>query len=202
MTTANLAVAVTDADPAAADTFRLPDPPERGMDEKMTNYIHIFDRGQPENLRQHLGNRETTLIGAELYITLAPGDHTIPRRRPDLLIALNVNLEMYRRDNGYIVSRQGKPPDFVLEVASESTGAMDTGVKRDNYAWLGVAESGASTKPGGLARCASGRRPAGGRILPPHPHRKGGNGRRRCLSRIQPGTKPDPALGKGDAAMD
>ena len=142
MTTANLAVAVTDARPAAAatDTFRLPDPPERGMDEKMTNYIHIFDRGQPENLRQHLGRRETTLIGAELYITLSPGDHTIPRRRPDLLIALNVNLEMYRQDNGYIVSRQGKPPDFVLEVASESTGAMDTGVKRDNYEQLGVAE--------------------------------------------------------------
>ena len=142
MTTANLAVAVTDAAPvvAATDTFRLPDPPERGMDEKMTNYIHIFDRGQPENLRQHLGRRETTLIGAELYITLAPGDHTIPRRRPDLLIALNVNLEMYRQDNGYIVSRQGKPPDFVLEVASESTGAMDTGVKRDNYEGLGVAE--------------------------------------------------------------
>ena len=142
MTTANLAVAVSDARPAAAaaDTFRLPDPPERGADEKMTNYIHIFDRGQPENLRQHLGRRETTLIGAELYITLAPGDHTIPRRRPDLLIALNVNLEMYRQDNGYIVSRQGKPPDFVLEVASESTGAMDTGVKRDNYEGLGVAE--------------------------------------------------------------
>ena len=36
----------------------------------------------------------------------------------------------YHASNGYIVSEHGKPPDFVLEVASESTGATDTGAKR------------------------------------------------------------------------
>ena len=34
----------------------------------------------------------------------------------------------------------GKPPDFVLEVASESTGRRDTTVKRVGYARLGVPE--------------------------------------------------------------
>ena len=110
---------------------------------------------------------------------------------------------MYRQDNGYIVSRQGKPPDFVLEVASESTGAMDTGVKRDNYEYLGVAEYWRFDETGG---CWHGAPLAGDRLadgaIQAHPHRKGGNGGRRCLSRIQPGTKPDPALGKCHAAVD
>ena len=133
---------MTSVKPVAVGTalFRLPDPPERGQDEKMTNYVHVFDRGQPENIRQYLGDRETTIIGAEVYITLAPGDDTITRRRPDLLVARNVSPEMYREDNGYIVSRQGKAPDFVLEVASRSTGATDTGAKRYDYEKLGVAE--------------------------------------------------------------
>ena len=46
----------------------------------------------------------------------------------------------YQASNGYIVSEQGKPPDFVLEVASESTGATDTGAKRQDYAALGISE--------------------------------------------------------------
>ena len=46
-----------------------------------------------------------------------------------------------RRDsNGYIVSEQGKPPDFVLEVASSSTGRNDETVKRDYYEAMGVGE--------------------------------------------------------------
>ena len=39
-----------------------------------------------------------------------------------------------------MVSEQGKPPDFVLEVASESTSDVDTGAKRDDYAALGITE--------------------------------------------------------------
>ena len=46
----------------------------------------------------------------------------------------------YAASNGYVVSEQGKPPDFVLEVALESTANVDTGVKRDDYAALGIAE--------------------------------------------------------------
>ena len=45
-----------------------------------------------------------------------------------------------KASNGYVISEQGKPPDFVLEVASESTANIDTGAKRDDYAALGIAE--------------------------------------------------------------
>ena len=39
-----------------------------------------------------------------------------------------------------MISEQGKPPDFVLEVASESTGDADLKEKRDFYAFVGVVE--------------------------------------------------------------
>ena len=44
---------------------------------------------------------------------------------PDLLIALEADPEAYRESNGYVISEQGKPPDFVLEIASRSTGQHD-----------------------------------------------------------------------------
>ena len=47
------------------------------------------------------------------------------RRYPDLLIALDVDPAAYEASNGYIIGEQGKPPDFVLEIASRSTGAED-----------------------------------------------------------------------------
>ena len=42
--------------------------------------------------------------------------------------------------NSYVISEQGKPPDFVMEIASESTGQEDTGNKRTWYADLGIPE--------------------------------------------------------------
>ena len=42
--------------------------------------------------------------------------------------------------NGYLIPEQGKPPDFVLEVASEGTGREDETVKRDAYEAMGVRE--------------------------------------------------------------
>ena len=46
----------------------------------------------------------------------------------------------YEANNGYIISEQGKPPDFVLEVASPSTAHVDTNQKRVEYAALGIPE--------------------------------------------------------------
>ena len=94
-------------------------------------------------MAQFLGNRETTLVTADRYITMMP-ERQLPsgrtRRVPDLLIAFDVDRELYRANNGYIVQVQGKSPDFVLEIASVSTGSEDTGPKRDDYAALGILE--------------------------------------------------------------
>ena len=59
---------------------------------------------------------------------------------PDLLIALGSDPEIYRENNGYIISEQRKPPDFVLEIASRSTGRQDVVEKRAAYADLGIPE--------------------------------------------------------------
>ena len=59
---------------------------------------------------------------------------------PGLLIAMGADPEAYRENNGYIISEQGKPPDFVLEIASRSTGQHDVVDQRPAYAGLGIPE--------------------------------------------------------------
>ena len=61
-------------------------------------------------------------------------------RYPDLLIAFDVNPELYRRRRAYVIEDQGKPPDFVMEVASPSTRRVDSTTKRIDYAALGIPE--------------------------------------------------------------
>ena len=120
--------------------FRLPDPPEREPDE-MTSIKHLAMTGSMHHLARHLGSPDTTLVSAELYIMEVPHPgQDGRRRRPDLLVAFDVDPELYYRSNGYVISEQGKPPDFVLEVASESTAARDLGVKREVYAAFGIPE--------------------------------------------------------------
>ena len=125
--------------PQTGERFRLPDPPERDPDE-VTAFDHLYDHGINRYLALHLGNQDTTLVTADRWIVAAPEFNRARARRPDLLIAFNVSPEDYRASNGYIVSEQGKPPDFVMEVASPSTGEADTGAKREFYAGLGIPE--------------------------------------------------------------
>ena len=122
--------------------FPLPDPPEI-PDEKMTAARHLSLTGNAHHLAQHLGSPETTVIDAEHYITSVPpaelADMTgVPY--PDLLVALNADPAACRARNGYVISEQGKPPDFVLEVASASTGRRDAVDKRITYAALDIPE--------------------------------------------------------------
>ena len=119
--------------------LRLPDPPRRELDE-VTAFDYLYGPGTTEHLAIHFGNRETTLVEADRWIIAAPENHRAEARRPDLLVAFGVSPEKYEENNGYISSEQGKPPDFVLEVASESTAETDTGAKRDDYAALGIPE--------------------------------------------------------------
>ena len=124
-------------EPAAR--FRLPDIPEREPDE-VTQFDQLFRNGLSHALAVHLGNPDTTLIEADRWIVAAPGTFRELARYPDLLVAFGVDPAVYEANNGYIVSEQGKPPDFVLEVASASTADTDTGAKRVDYARLGIPE--------------------------------------------------------------
>ena len=131
---------MTTADATTTPTlvrFRLPDPPERNPDE-VTSYQYVHLTGNPHFLAQHFAKPETTIVGAEFFLVAARRSR--PLRVPDLLIAFDVDPELYYDQRGYVISDQGKPPDFVLEVASPSTAKIDTVEKRVDYAAFGVPE--------------------------------------------------------------
>ena len=128
--------------PQPRGRFVFPDPPEaeeRGPDD-VTSFDHLSATGSVHHLIQHFGNQETTLIAGEHYLAPAPVRDLTRIRYPDLLIAFNVDPEAYRQSNAYVVLEQGKPPDFVLEIASPSTRRIDATEKRDDYAALGIPE--------------------------------------------------------------
>ena len=62
------------------------------------------------------------------------------RVAPDVYVALGVDAEAIRARRLYLPWEVGKPPDWALEIASESTGDIDTGRKRRIYADIGISE--------------------------------------------------------------
>jgi Uma2 family endonuclease len=119
--------------------FRLPDPPEREPDD-LTSFDHLTLTGSVHHLIQHFGNPETTLVVGEHYLSRVHGRDLTGVRYPDLLIAFGVSPAAYYASNAYIIAEQGKPPDFVLEIASRRTGRIDVVDKRNDYAALGIPE--------------------------------------------------------------
>ena len=117
----------------------LPDPPEREPDD-MTSVQHLGENGNLHHLAQYLGNPDTTIVSGERYIILEPGAPADQRIYPDMLVSFNSDPVLYRQDNSYVISRQGKPPDLVMEIASRKTGGTDVEDKPARYAALGVSE--------------------------------------------------------------
>ncbi len=126
--------------PPAPARFRFPDPPEREIDESMTNHRQMTYTGHCHHLVRYLGNEATTLVTADLWIARGPRPGTTGLRRPDLLVAFDVDPQAYHATRGYLITEQGKPPDFVLEVASPSTAKVDVEEKPGDYAGLGILE--------------------------------------------------------------
>ena len=109
----------------------LPDAPKP---EDMNNYLFLHSPGNSHFLALHLGNPDTTLMLGDTYIAREPTSSQLGLFAPDLFIAFNVNPAAAKERNGYVISEQGKPPDFVLEIGSRYTGRRDVTVKREGYA--------------------------------------------------------------------
>ena len=121
------------------ENFVLPDPPERDADD-MTSSAHLSKTGNMRYLAIHLGNPQTTMVKQDRHLIPRARVPRKGRRYPDLLVAFNVNPELFKRNNGYIIENQGKPPDFVLEIAFPSTRETDQTTKRQYYASMGATE--------------------------------------------------------------
>ena len=119
----------------ATDRSRLepiPDPP-REPDMRQPEAIYYAY----EVLRPYFP--EDTLVSGQGYLIFDAGDQG--EFYPDLVLTKGVvdpKAVMWR--NGYVINEVGKPPDFVMEVASRSTGIRDYTVKRVGYARLGALE--------------------------------------------------------------
>ena len=112
----------------------LPDPPkEPDMQQRMST--KAIDRV----LDLHFAHRDDVLICGDGYLRREAGNDA-EQLAPDCVVTFGVNPEGIVARNGYVISEVGKPPDFVLEVASRSTGRRDYTVKREGYAGYGVGE--------------------------------------------------------------
>ena len=100
----------------------------------------LGENGNLHHLAQYLGNPDSTIVSGERFIVPTPGTPSNQRISPDLLISFNANPALYRQDNSYVISRQGKPPDLVMEIASRRTGETDVEAKPARYAALGIPE--------------------------------------------------------------
>ena len=110
--------------------------PPRG---DMQNPIYLHRPGHLAALALHFGSPGTTLISGEV-----PVGRTRQQRRglrvPDLIIAFNVTLDRIIDNRGYSIEEWGKPPDFVMEIASPNTWRNDVTHKRDDYEAFGIPE--------------------------------------------------------------
>ena len=87
-------------------------------------------------LQRHFAHRPDVYVSGNMMMYYEEGE---PRRcvSPDVFVALGVE-DKNRRT--YLLWREAKGPDFVLEVTSKSTRRNDQVTKRALYEWMGVSE--------------------------------------------------------------
>ena len=114
----------------------FPDFPPRG---DMQNLRFLSYPAHYAALYRHFGESDTTLVFGEV-----PIGWNLDQREglliPDLLVAFEVDFAAVIAEKGYAIERHGKPPDFVLEIASDHTANKDEVGKRRGYAAFGVTE--------------------------------------------------------------
>ena len=114
--------------------YEEPEPVEDGMQQEFS--IHTIKGCLWE---RYLG-RSDIFVSNAIFISY---DRTNGNARiqPDLFIAFGVDAAAIRENlPNFWIWETGKVPDFVMEVATPSTAANDTGPKRNLYQRLGVTE--------------------------------------------------------------
>ena len=107
--------------------------------DDMQNSLHLDRPAHQAALYRHFGGSDTVIVLSEIPVRWSPPQQE-GHRIPDLLIAFNVDFPLGVDQRGYSIRDQGKPPDFVLEIASPTTGREDYTGKRSDYAAFGIPE--------------------------------------------------------------
>ena len=117
----------------------MPSPPKR-MDmlwRRLINEVCVI-------LSDRCGDDPATLVGASAYLAHTLGDWRAYQMF-DCIVAFDVDADEIEESNGYIISEVGKPPDFILEIATKRTRVRDYPmndytVKRRVYRDMGAGE--------------------------------------------------------------
>lgn len=117
----------------------LPDPPRKTDMRQTDNFELRAVMNTVARFLDALRDDSSVLVSGNGYVCRTRSE--LPNAPyPDMLVAFDVARADLASNNGYEIDRVGKPPDFVLEVASEHTGRRDYTAKRDDYARLGILE--------------------------------------------------------------
>ena len=115
---------------------KFPDFPPR---DDMQNSLYLDRPAHQAALEEHFGNYDATIVLSEIPVRWTPSQQA-GHRIPDLLVAFGVDRTQAVEQNGYSIRDLGKPPDFVLEIASVRTAENDYIHKRRDYAAFGIPE--------------------------------------------------------------
>ena len=133
MTTKAIAPTRTRGKPA---TF--PDFPPR---DDMQNYLYMYRPALASALIIHYDDIDMEEVVVMCETPVGPSvSIRNDIRIPDLQVTRDADKDLIVEQRGYSIESQGKPPDFVLEVASYSTGVIDDTAKRRDYERYGVGE--------------------------------------------------------------
>ena len=192
------------------DELRLPssEPEDEHVSQNTRHAVAVEDGFG--GLRLHWHGRLDVFVGADQFVYWDPAydpkkNPDNPPLSPDVCVAFGV---ANRHRSSYVVWEEGKPPDFVLEVASPSSRKRDEKEKRDAYEKMGVPEYFLYDPEGKLKPALSGFELCAGkyRPLPEETFAEGVTGVRSkvlglCLCMRQPGPSPlDVSLGWYDPA--
>ena len=114
--------------------YILPDPP-RIIDMMRSDLTLTMS----SVLKIHFGRRKDVLVAGYGYLRQDPMDES-ERFAPNVVVAFGVDPKAIISRNGYIISEVGKPPDFIMEVATRFSATPDFADKREGYRRYGVGE--------------------------------------------------------------
>ena len=107
--------------------------------DDMQNWIHLYDPAVLTALSVYFSELPDTVVASEVPVGPDLSDRD-DIRKPDLLVAFDCDREMVEERRGYALELMDRPPDFVLEVASPTTGVNDYTDMCLDYAHYGIPE--------------------------------------------------------------
>ncbi len=117
-----------------------PDEPEPHPDAMLQNPVIIYDLMPALHDRLTDGGRNTEVFMDTNTFLCYDRSNLNVRIQPDCYVAIGVDAETIRKRRLYLPWEAGKPPDFALEVASETTARHDITDKMEIYRRIGIPE--------------------------------------------------------------